>query len=51
MDLLWGSAGKVFKFDGRQQAVERYVPASIEQRFCMGSEFSFSDFFTNIFVD
>ena len=29
----------------------RYVPASIEQRFYMGSEFSFSDFFTNIFVD
>jgi hypothetical protein len=23
MDLLWGSAGKLFKFDGRQQAVER----------------------------
>jgi hypothetical protein len=21
MDLLWGSAGKLFKFDGRQQAV------------------------------
>jgi hypothetical protein len=29
MDLLWGSARKVFKFDGRQQAVERCVQSYI----------------------